>query len=73
MFNYTKIVEFLSALQVERIKAVLNTDEGVFSFNMSDNTLTEKRLKHCHESRIEIINRQLEQSLGSQLMACICS
>lgn len=73
IFNYTQIASFLSALKVERIKAVLNTNEGVFSFNMSDKTLTEKSLKHCHESRIEIINRQLEQTLEQQLMACICS
>ncbi len=73
VFNYQQIVDFLSALQVERVKAVLNTNAGSFGFNVSDNRLTTTSLQYHQQSRIELIGEGLDESIEIQLMACIIS
>lgn len=72
-FARDRLFELLSALNVERMKAVFITDEGVFGYNLAENALTEVALDECLESRIEVIARELDDSLESRLMACLKS
>ena len=55
VFSRKAVFACLSGLSVERLKAVLITDEGVFGYNLGDNLLTEVVLDDCLESRIELI------------------
>jgi len=55
IFDRKVLFERFAGLRVERLKAVLITNEGVFGYNMVDNLLTEVTLDDCIESRIEII------------------
>lgn len=67
-FNKDKLFVFLSGLNVERMKGVFKTDQGNFSYNLSDHTLTEKPLFSIEESRAEIIAREIDDSWEEQLL-----
>ncbi len=71
VFIHSQLFTFLSSLKVERVKAVFITDKGVFAYNATVDTLTEVELDDCKESRIEVINQQLDEQLEAQLIACI--
>jgi len=71
IFNYSQLLTFLSGLSVERLKAVFITEMGTFGYNLTTDTLTEVELDDCLESRIEIISVFLNDSLETQLMACM--
>ena len=71
IFHHGKLFSFLTGLQVERMKAVFITDSGVFAYNLADNTLTEIGLDDCLESLIEMISDRFDDSLESQLLACV--
>ena len=71
VFNYHKLFLLLSGLCAERMKAVFITDEGVFGYNLTPDGLTEITLDDCLESRIELISDKLEDSLESELLACL--
>lgn len=70
----------LDKLKVERLKAIMITNEGIFSYNIVDDAISEKELDDCLESRIEvIINEQVASKEGAddisgmweqQLVAC---
>lgn len=70
-FNYAKLKGFFSNVNAERIKAVFITELGVFSYNFTADGLTETALNFTKESRIEIISKQLDDTVEAQLMACI--
>ncbi|MDF1643260.1 MAG: GTP-binding protein [Pseudomonadales bacterium] len=70
VFNHQKLFSFLAGLQVERMKAVFITDEGVFGYNLTADALTEIELDDCLESRIEMISENLNDLLEDQLLAC---
>ena len=55
VFNRKNLFCWLSGLNVERVKGVFITNEGVFSYNISYEAVTEIELDDCIESRIEII------------------
>lgn len=71
IFNREKVVSVLSVLTVDRMKAVLITDSGFFAYNLTADALTETELEDCLESRIEVIADTLDESLESQLLACL--
>lgn len=71
VFIYSKLFALLTGLRVERMKAVFITDAGVFSYNLTSDTLAEVALDECMESRIEIISEHLNDTLEAQLMKCI--
>lgn len=71
VFNRQKLLSFLTGLQVERIKAVFISNEGVFAYNCTSDALTEIELDDCLESRIEVISNTLEEPLESRLLACL--
>ncbi len=70
-FKYEKLMNWLSDLEVERVKAVLITDNGVISFNKADDSLTRTQAENAQESRIEIITRQIDKRWESRLMDCL--
>ena len=70
LFDRSKLYLFLSGLEVERMKAVFITTEGVFGYNLADGSLKELSLDECEESRIEIIAVRLEDHWESQILNC---
>ncbi|NRP52328.1 MULTISPECIES: GTP-binding protein [unclassified Marinobacterium] len=70
LFDRSKLYLFLSGLEVERMKAVFITTEGVFGYNLADGSLKELTLSECEESRIEIIAVSLEDQWETQILHC---
>ncbi|MBO1255013.1 GTP-binding protein [Alteromonas sp. 5E99-2] len=70
LFDRNKLHNWFNRLQVERMKAVMITSDGIFSYNLVDSTLVETELDDCVESRIEIISRELEPNWQSILLDC---
>ena len=71
IFDYHKLVAFLTSLKVDRMKAVFITKLGIFSFNLSTDNLTQTQLNDCKESRIEIISELIQDDLEFHLLQCI--
>lgn len=71
VFNDKKLFSFLSGIIAERMKAVFITENGVFGYNLTPDTLTEIELDDCIESRVEIIADNINSNWEAQLMACI--
>ena len=80
VFDRSALRDWLGKLQVERLKAIMITNEGIFSYNIADDAISEKELDDCLESRIEvIINEQVASKASAddisvmweqQLVAC---
>ena len=64
-------VTFLRRLDVERMKAVFITNDGVFAYNMTRDALTEGELDDCEESRVEIIADRIEPDWLHDITACV--
>ena len=60
VFNRNALHEWLGKLKVERLKAIMITHEGIFSYNIVDDAISEKELDDCLESRIEVIINELD-------------
>lgn len=71
VFNRDALYTLLSGLQVERVKAVMLTEQGAFSYNFTADTLTELPLEEVAESRLEIIATHTDANWQAQLMACL--
>lgn len=71
LFNREALYTWLSGLQVERVKAVMMTDQGAFGYNFTADTLTELPLEEMTESRLEIIATKTDRIWQEQLMACL--
>ena len=69
-FERSKLFSLFSGLDVERMKAVFLTDEGVFGYNLTGDGLTEIELEDALESRIEIIATQTRDDWEQQLLDC---
>lgn len=65
-FNYQTCHQLFKTIEVERLKAVLITDEGVISFNKDHETFHETRLENAFDSRIELItnNEKIAEELA---------
>jgi len=70
-FNRNMLCSFMNGLSVERLKAVFVTEQGVYGYNLANDTLTEIILSDCLESRIEIIATTINDIWEGQLLACI--
>ncbi len=70
VFNRKQLCVLFSSLDVERMKAVFITDEGIFSYNLTPDALTEQALDEVLESRIEIIAAGIEPHWQRELFAC---
>ena len=62
---------FFAGLNVERLKAVVITSEGIFSYNISADCLTEQELDECLETRIEIIAKSLDPNWEDGLLSAL--
>ena len=62
---------FLKGINAERMKAVLITEKGAFTYNLTSDALVEHALNDCNESRIEIITTDINENWEAQLMACL--
>jgi len=71
-FNRIALIQLFKQLNVERLKAVVITDDGVFSYNRTRESLTEQMLDDCLETRIEVISDQLDiVPLRVALLQCV--
>lgn len=73
VFDRSRLYGFLSGLDVERMKAVFITNEGVFGYNLTRDALSETEIDDCIESRIEIISDAIHSSWESRLAACFAA
>ncbi|EOD77502.1 putative metal chaperone [Grimontia indica] len=73
VFDRKKLSLLLHDLDVERMKAVFITDDGVFGYNLSESNMLEMELDDCVESRIELIAQVVDVSFEDKLMGCLSS
>ena len=71
VFDRNKLFLLLSGINVERMKAIFITEQGVMAYNLTESTLTEAELDECFESRIELIYQELNGMFESELIQCI--
>lgn len=71
VFCKEKLLTWLYSLDVERLKAVFITNEGIFGFNLSDHLLSQVEIDECFESRLEIIYSGELGSFEGSLKGCI--
>lgn len=55
-FDYERLFSWLNGLSVARVKAVMITGEGIFSFNGQDDVVSVSELDETPDSRIELID-----------------
>lgn len=71
VFSYQKLFSLLAGICAERMKAVFITDNGIYGYNLTSDSLTEVELDDCFESRIELISDKVDDSLEGQLLGCL--
>lgn len=71
IFNREKLMSFFAKLNIERMKAIFITTEGIFAFNFIDTCLTETEYDECAETRIEIISKNINQQWEKDLFNCL--
>ena len=71
VFDRARLCTFLRGLDVERMKAVFITSDGVFAYNMTHDGLMEGELDDCAESRVEIIADRIEPDWLHNIIACV--
>ena len=71
VFDYETLFHWLNGLQVERLKAVFITCDGVFGFNMTPDALSQTELDDCMESRIEIIAPEINPQWEKDLLGIL--
>lgn len=59
-FDFDKLFSMLSELTAERVKAVVNTDQGCYAFNVANRVVSVNEISlEGFESRLEVIDSQL--------------
>ena len=59
-FDFDQIMSMLNAISAERVKAVLNTNQGCYAFNLVNGVLSVNEMTlENFESRLEVIDSQL--------------
>ena len=71
VFDHKKLILLLTELKVERMKAVMITDKGLFGYNFAADRFTEVVLDECSESQLELIDNTIDKSFEIQLLKCI--
>ncbi len=56
IFNYQKIISFITSLNVTRAKGVILTEKGHYSFNKSGADFNHEKSTYTNDSRIELID-----------------
>ncbi|WP_050906244.1 CobW family GTP-binding protein [Vibrio campbellii] len=76
-FNFDQLFSMLSELTAERVKAVMNTDQGCYAFNVANGVVSVNEMSlQGFESRLEVIDSQLmpwDQLEAILLKLCVIS
>jgi len=72
-FDRKKLFVFLSGIQADRLKATFITKNSCFGYNLTHDALTEIPLEQLDESRIEIINNEINEGWEQALFDCMCN
>ena len=76
-FNFYQLFSMLSELTAERVKAVMNTDQGCYAFNVANGVVSVNEMSlQGFESRLEVIDSQLmpwDQLEAILLKLCVIS
>ena len=70
VFDRRKLIPLLVELEVERMKAVFITSDGIYGYNLTPDGLTEVELDDCAESRIELIADSIDEQFEAKLLSC---
>ena len=72
-FCLEKLRDWLSGLDIERAKGLINTQQGAYVFNLRESVLSEMPTRALDESRLELISSaSLEEAeLQQALLACL--
>ncbi|KJG37402.1 cobalamin biosynthesis protein P47K [Photobacterium angustum] len=71
VFERQSLHQLFQTLNVERMKAVFITSDGIFGYNKTADGITEVELDECAESRVEIIADTLDDELEGKLLDCL--
>ena len=75
VFQRERLFSFLSGIDAERVKAVMNTEAGVYGYNVASGSLTELQLfgggQSCIEIIAPVINDSRDDGWEAQLLQCI--
>jgi G3E family GTPase len=71
IFSRDRLFSLLSGINAERVKAVMNTDTGVFGYDKAADALTEVELFGRGQSCIEMIGETVDDHWESQLLDCL--
>jgi G3E family GTPase len=73
IFDHHALTEWLTQLNVERLKGLLITNQGTRVMNLKDQVLTEMPTRKLQQSRIEIIHNQAldKDKLEKTLLNCL--
>jgi hypothetical protein len=74
VFDFNALFSLMSGLPAVRAKAVMITDQGVFSFSADNGVLSVNTLDETMDSRIELLDTDVidPQPLERQLTNCFC-
>lgn len=70
-FTRNDLFSFLSGIEADRVKAVMNTENGVYGYNIADGSMTEIQLFGRGQSCIEIIDEAINDTWEQQLLDCL--
>ncbi len=68
VFNREELNLWLNELNVERLKAVFITHDGIFGYNKTQDAMQEFELDDCIDSRIEIIAPKIETRWENEIL-----
>jgi G3E family GTPase len=71
VFNKEKLLTLLHHVDAIRVKAVIISEKGNYSFNITADGFTETLLKDCAESRIEIICTTIDENWQRDILATL--
>lgn len=73
VFSAAKLRSWINGLEVERLKAIVCTDEGAVIFNLREGVLSEMAAADLSESRLELIDDSPFEPLDleQQLLECL--
>ena len=71
IFDSNKLDLFFSGLNVLRMKATFMTQEGAFSYNLTQDGVSKLIHTHFQDNRIEIINSVTHPGWEQQLRDCL--
>jgi len=68
LFNEQKLCHWIKSLNIERVKAIVKTENGAFLFNSVEGAISVSSISEFSSSRIELISsRELDNSVWDKL------